>query len=363
LQPKIHTLSKVRFTGRQTPFFDDLKKEVDSYFQSAKTAKTGDFRLYLKTFIIMTGLLSSYIVLVFFTPSAIPAILISAFFGFTLALVGMNVMHDACHGAFSSNPKMNNIIGYSMNFLGSNQFIWKIKHNRIHHTYTNVDGVDDDIIKVPILRHCESQPWKKVHKFQHVYMVLLYGLSTILWVLVTDTQKYLKKDISGTPIEHIPVKEHVIFWVTKLLYILFYIAIPIYFVGFSKFIVGYLIANFVFGLVLSIVFQLAHAVEATHFENARGKDLTVDTEWAVHQVVTTADFAPKSPLANWICGGLNFQVVHHLFPNVSHVHYRSIQPIVERVCKKHNVHYNLYNTFGEAVASHFNYMRVLGEKE
>ncbi|MEY3399013.1 MAG: hypothetical protein RL220_1607 [Bacteroidota bacterium] len=352
---------KVKFAGRETPFYDDLNREVDAYFASHNKKKTGDYRLYLKTFLIMGSMISLYTILVFFTPATPIALVLCGLLGFTLALIGFNIMHDACHMSYSPNATVNEIIGYSMNFLGSNQFLWKLKHNRIHHTYTNIDGVDDDIIKMPILRLCKSQPWKKAHRFQHIYGFFLYGVSSIFWVLITDLQKYFSRDISGTPIKEIPFREHVIFWLTKVFYFSVYIAIPIWMLGFGKFIIGYLVMNFVFGLVLSIVFQLAHAVDVTHFEDGWHHDLNIEDEWAVHQVKTTADFAPRSHIANWLLGGLNFQVVHHLFPNISHVHYREIQPIVERVCARHNVRYNVFNTFPKAVASHVRYIYNLGQ--
>jgi linoleoyl-CoA desaturase len=356
-------LAKVSFSARQTPFYDELRKEAEAYFQKNKISRTGDYRLYLKTFILLSSLVFSYVTLVWYTPIAWVAILLSGFMGFVLALIGFNVMHDSCHGSYSSKKWVNQLMGYSMNLLGSNQFIWKMKHNVIHHTYTNVDGVDDDIIKVPVLRHCKSQPYKKIHRYQHVYGFVLYAVSTILWVFLTDMVKYFKMDISGTAIKKFPLQEHIIYWVTKVLYVVIYIAVPVYFLGFSTFIVGYLVMNAIFGLTMSIVFQLAHAVEITEFDDATHANLLIEKEWAEFQINTTADFAPKSQLANWLCGGLNFQVIHHLFPFVSHVHYQSLQPIVEKVCKKYNIHYNVFPTFGTALASHVNYLKVLGEKE
>jgi linoleoyl-CoA desaturase len=357
----LYTLSKITFE-RASPFYDELRNEVNNYFKTKGIRPTGDFRLYLKAFILLTSFVGIYFLLLWLTPGWI-SLGLSAVFGLVLGLIGFNVMHDSCHGSFSSKPWVNDLMGYSMNLLGSNKFIWIIKHNRIHHTYTNVDGVDDDIIKVPVLRHCESQPWKKVHKYQHIYAFLLYGISTILWVAFTDLQKYFTKSISGTPIREIPLHEHVIFWVTKIYYVAVFAVIPIWVVGFTPWLIGYLVANVVFGVTLSVVFQLAHAVQNTHFEDANARDLHVQKEWAAHQVETTSDFAMNSSVANWMLGGLNFQVIHHLFPNVSHVHYRKLQPIIQRVSKKHGITYNSYPTFPEAVRSHVLYLKMLGEKE
>lgn len=353
-------MSKVQFSAKASPFYNDLLKEIDQYFKSKNKARTGDYRLYLKTAILFSAFISLYTLIVFVLPSGWLALLLSGLFGFVIALIGFNVMHDACHGSYSSSSRVNEIMGYSMNVLGSNQFIWKLKHNRIHHTFTNVDGVDDDIMKVPVLRHCESQPQKPIHKYQHIYAFFLYAISSVLWVTLTDTEKYLKQSVSGTPFRHFPLSEHIIFWVSKLFYVLFYIVVPIYFVGWAPFLVGYFFMNAIFGLTLSLVFQLAHAVEKTDFHDANHGSLNIEEEWAAHQVHTTADFAPKSAVANWLLGGLNFQVIHHLMPSVSHVHYRELQPIIEKVCHRHGVRYNVYPTFSSALKSHVVYLKWLG---
>jgi linoleoyl-CoA desaturase len=354
-------LNRISFQ-RSSPFYDELRNEVNKYFEQTGQSSTGDIRLYLKTAILILLTAGLYAAMLLLEPGW-PGILLSALFGFVLALIGFNIMHDACHGSYSRSKWINEFFGYSMNFLGSNQFIWKIKHNRIHHTFTNVDGIDDDIIKVPVLRHCKSQPYKKIHRYQHIYGFFLYAISTILWVSLTDSQKYFGKNISGTPITDFPLREHVIFWLSKLFYVFFYIALPIWVLGFMPWLVGYLIMNAVFGITLSIVFQLAHAVEITHFEDANNKNVKVEKEWAAHQVETTADFAMDNRIINWLVGGLNFQVVHHLFPLVSHVHYPAIQPIVRRVSEKHGIVYRSFPGIGSAIASHVNYLKQLGQGE
>jgi linoleoyl-CoA desaturase len=249
-----------------------------------------------------------------------------------------------------------------MNALGSNAFIWKIKHNVVHHTYTNVDGLDDDIAKSPVLRLCPTQQWKPAHRFQHIYMFLVYSLSTILWLLLTDMMKYFSRKIVVTEMK-ISLKEHIIFWVSKALYIFFYAVIPILLVGWQAWLIGYLVVNVTMGITISVVFQLAHVVEKTTFEEAGDHNKQIDTEWAIHELQTTANFAPESKAISWFVGGLNFQVEHHLFPRISHVHYPAISKIVKDHCAKFNIPYHYYPTMTEAVASHVRVMKQLGKKE
>jgi linoleoyl-CoA desaturase len=248
-----------------------------------------------------------------------------------------------------------------MNALGSNAFIWKIKHNVVHHTYTNIDGIDDDIIKSPLLRLCPTQKWSPAHRWQFIYMFPVYSLSTILWVFVTDMMKYLSRKIVVTEMK-ISLTQHFIFWGSKILYICFYIALPIVLLGWQSWLIGYLLVNCTIGLTLALVFQLAHVVEKTSFEQAGVQAKTIDTEWAVHEVKTTANFAPGNSLISWFVGGLNYQVEHHLFPRVSHVHYPAISKIVREQCEKFGLPYHCYPTMVSAIASHIRVMKELGKK-
>src|SRR5215203_351163 len=355
-------MAKVTFSNNGNLFFQSLKKSVDHYFVSNSIKRTGNFKLYLKTLILIPLSIAIYIYLLDASYSPIAGITLSFILGLALVSIAFNVMHDACHGSYSSKKWVNDLLSLTMNALGSNAFIWKIKHNIIHHTYTNVDGIDDDIAKSPVLRHCPTQKWMPAHRYQFIYMFLVYSLSTILWVLLTDTVKYFNRKIVVTEMKISP-KEHIIFWVSKALYIFFYIALPIALVGWQAWLVSYLIVNVTMGLTLALVFQLAHVVEKTSFEEAGASHKMIESEWAIHEINTTANFAPKSKIISWFVGGLNFQVEHHLFPRVSHVHYPALSKIVQEECARFNLPYHYYPTMTEAVFSHIRVMKQLGEKE
>lgn len=343
-------------------FYPTLKKSVDQYFTSNGIKKTGNWSLYTKALVLIPLSVAIYLFLLFGTYPAVVGILLSMLLGFSLVSIAFNVMHDACHGSFSSRKWVNELLGLTMNALGSNAFIWKIKHNVIHHTYTNVDGIDDDIAKSPVLRHCPSQKWVPAHKYQFIYMFLLYSISTILWVFVTDMVKYFSKKIVVTEMK-LSTKEHIIFWVSKALYVVFYMVLPITLLGWQVWLTGYLIVNMVMGLTLSVVFQLAHVVEKTAFEEAGEKPRVIDSDWAIHEITTTANFAPDNKFISWFVGGLNFQVEHHLFPRVSHVHYAAISKIVREECARFNLPYHSYPTMPGAVWSHIKVMKALGKKD
>jgi linoleoyl-CoA desaturase len=356
-------MAKITFNNNDNRFFQSLKSSVDEYFELNKIKKTGDWRLFSKTIILVGSAIAMYCLLMFVNMAALPALLICAAMGFVLASIGFSVMHDANHGSYSPNTKLNDLLGLSANAMGASAFFWKQKHNIIHHTYTNVDGIDDDIAKSPIIRQCESQKWVPAHKVQHLYLLPIYSLSSIFWIFFMDFAKYFTRMIYTTDAWKMNTKNHIIFWATKAGYLAFYMVLPIMVWGFLPWLAGFFVFHAVMGLTLSLVFQLAHVVENTEFEHiALDETKHIETAWAEHQIKTTANFAMGNKVISWFVGGLNYQIEHHLFPKVSHVHYPAISKIVMAKCAEYNLPYNQYATMSEALASHFRVMKYLGKK-
>ena len=356
-------MAKITFNNRNNEFYQSLKASVEEYFEAKKVKKTGDWRLFSKTIILISAAIAGYVTLMFFKVNALPALAICMGLGFVFASIGFSVMHDANHGSYSTKPWLNDLLGLSANALGASSFFWKQKHNIIHHTYTNVDGVDDDIAKSPIIRQCESQKWVPAHKVQHLYLVPIYALSSIFWLFFMDFAKYFTRRIYTTEAWKMDTKNHIIFWVTKVCYLAFYIILPIMVWGFLPWLAGFFILHATMGLTLSLVFQLAHVVENTEFEHVPLDETKhIETAWAEHQIKTTANFAMGSKVISWFVGGLNYQIEHHLFPRVSHVHYPALSKIVQQKCEQFNLPYNQYKTMSQALASHFRVMKFLGKK-
>ncbi|MBI2731294.1 MAG: acyl-CoA desaturase [Sphingobacteriales bacterium] len=356
-------MSKVSYDNSSNHFFQSLKNSVDSYFATNQFKKTGNWKLYHKTIVLLTAAVSIYLSLLFLHLPAAWGIFFSGLFGIVLASIGFNVMHDACHGSYSEKKWLNETLGYSLNFLGGNTFIWKFKHNILHHTYTNVDGMDDDIAKSPLMRQCVSQKWVPAHRFQHLYVLFFYAISSFAWVFLLDFNKYFKKKIQNTPLQKMNKKEHIVFWISKLLYVLIYILIPAAMVGWQTWAIGFITMHVVLGITLAIVFQLAHVVEHTEFVKADSiSDKTIEMSWAEHEIRSTADFAINNKIVSWYTGGLNFQVEHHLFPKISHVHYPAISKIVEEKCKEFDLPYHRFSTTRAAIMSHFRLLKELGKR-
>ncbi len=350
-----------KFATQKQSFHAELKKRINNYFAENNLSTTGNYKLYTKAAVLLVSFVLAYVHLVFFTPPAVWAILECAAFGCIIAAIGFNVMHDGAHGSFSRYEWVNNMASNFANFLGASQHMWKSKHNIIHHTYTNIHGVDDDIEARPLLRLCEEQEPYKIHRYQHWYFWAAYSLLYIYWVFVTDYKKYFLGRIGNVPLRKMTPKEHFYFWFYKVAHAFIFVALPIYMVGFTAWIVGFLTMGLVAGFVLSIVFQLAHTVEHTHFplpDNATNK---MEDEWAIHQLKTTANFATRNKVISWFVGGLNFQIEHHLFPKISHVHYPQISKIIKQACKDFNVEYVEYRKMTQAIISHISYLRHVGQ--
>lgn len=350
-----------KFSSVPTSFHGELKKRISAYFQETGKSSTGNFTLYFKAIVLVVGLIGTYIHLVFYTPPVWLALIeCIALGGFTSA-IGFNVMHDGGHGSFSRYKWVNDLAALSLNFLGANIFMWKTKHNVIHHAYTNVDGLDDDIDAKPFLRLCDTQKFYKIHRYQHLYFWAAYSLLYLYWIFVTDYKKYFLKRVGNVPLKKMSTADHISFWSFKVLHLLLFIALPIYMVGAGPWAIGFLVYGLFSGFILSIVFQLAHTVEHTHFPMPDEKTGRLEDEWAVHQIKTTANFATGNKVICWLVGGLNFQVEHHLFPKISHVHYPAISKIIKQACQEYGINYIEYPKMRVAVASHVAYLRQMGQ--
>lgn len=351
-----------KFSGATQSFHTELKKRISDYFAEAGKASTGNFQLYFKAVLLVVTYIAVYTHLVFYTPTTWLAIVECVLLGGLTAAIGFNIMHDGMHGSFSKYKWVNTMAGLTLNFLGANNFMWKTKHNIIHHTYTNIEGIDDDIEARPFLRLCDTQKYYKIHRFQHWYFWAAYSLLYIWWVFFTDYKKYFLGRIGPVPLKKMTIGEHLSFWGFKLLYVVLFVALPIYVVGFSAWLVGFLVFGLFAGFVLSIVFQLAHTVEHTHFPHADIASNKMEDEWAIHQLKTTANFATKNKVISWLVGGLNFQVEHHLFPRISHVHYPAISKIIRKACEDFGVPYIEYPKMRLALASHVSHLKNLSHK-
>jgi linoleoyl-CoA desaturase len=282
-----------------------------------------------------------------------------------LSGIGLSVMHDANHGAYAKQTWVNTMLGYSLNLVGANSFNWKIQHNVLHHTFTNVHDEDEDISPRGALRLSPHSEWKWAHKFQHFYAWFLYGLMTIAWMVVKDFARLIKYQKNGLlkKSKASVTQEWFILIITKLVYVGYIFVIPLLFTSLAwwQILVGIFTMHYIAGFVLAIIFQPAHVIDGTEFPLPDNQN-TLENNWAIHQLLTTTNFGNKSKWFSWFVGGLNFQIEHHLFPSVCHVHYRKISRIVQETASEFNVPYKNASSFLQALIGHTKLLRQLGMK-
>jgi linoleoyl-CoA desaturase len=353
----------IRFIpNEKSTFYSTLHARVDAYFKEKGLSKHANAGIVLKTVILMSVYLLPLFLMSWFQPAFGWSLLLWTIMGVGMAGVGMSVMHDANHGAFSKHQKVNDWMGYSLLLLGGSVLNWKLQHNNLHHTFTNVAHYDDDIADKPGLRLSPHTDLKSSHRFQGLYAIFIYSLVTLYWVTAKDFMQYKRYIQIGvnknTPAENRVFLAKII--AIKLFYFFIFMGIPIL-AGLPviQVIVGFLLMHAVGGVILTIIFQLAHSVEETTYP-LPNKDGIIENDWAIHQMNTTVNFSRKNRLLSWYVGGLNFQVEHHLFPKICHIHYPRIADIVQRTAKEFNVPYLEHKSFVQAIRSHFATLRQFG---
>ncbi|WP_457616325.1 fatty acid desaturase family protein [Lutibacter sp.] len=346
-------------------FFRTLNKRVNSYFKENQIKRTGNWKLYTKAIVMFAVFLVPLILILTVPMPQWALLLLTVIIGVGMAGVGMNVMHDSNHESFSSKKWVNKLMGSSIYILAGNVYNWKVQHNVLHHTFTNIQGHDEDIDAGRIIRFTKHAKWLKIHKFQKYYSFFLYGLLTINWAITTDFKQmrsYLKRKLSYGEFPN-PAKEWTVLIITKIIYYLLWIVLPILVLDISwwKVLIGFFVMHYTAGMILSVVFQLAHVVPKTKMP-LPDKEGKLEHTWAIHQLYTTSNFAPNNKFINWYTGGLNHQVEHHIFPHISHIHYQKIAKIVKDTAQEFNLPYNEYQTTRKAIIEHFKQLKTLGAK-
>jgi linoleoyl-CoA desaturase len=354
--------AKISFQPSTTDrFYTELKSKVNSYFSERRLSPHANFQMVLKTVLLFSLTFASYgLIIADFLPLW-AMFLLCIVMGVGIAGLGFSVAHDSIHGAYSSNPKVNYLLGLTMNIIGGNRYVWSITHNVVHHTYTNIHEYDEDLELAPFIRLSKHKEHKAIHRYQHVLAFIAYSFATFFWVFFKDYKKVFQKDIGPYKNKKHPVSEMIMLFLFKAVYYSYTILIPWFVMSITwwQFLIGFFTVHVVAGIILGIIFQLAHTVEGTDHVKNDGEGVIEDS-WAIHQMRTTSNFAMNNKIINWYVGGLNFQVEHHLFPRVCSIHYPAISKILQTTAAQYNVPYHYHENFSDAVRSHYRYLKHLG---
>lgn len=353
-------MNKISFPNR-TGFHQKLNQRVNQYFEQRNLAKTGDWRMFLKSGIILAWFAISYLCLVFLADSLITAGVSAFALALGFVLVGFNIMHDGAHDSYSSNKRVNRVMAWTLDLLGGSQMLWRQKHNILHHTYTNIEGVDDDLDTSGLLRLSPEQARRPWHRFQHLYAFVLYSLLTINGFVFSDFKKFFSGRIGAYRLQKPTSWQTFSFFTAKGLYFGYTVAIPLFFHPPLVVLPFFIFVHLISGLIFSLVFQLAHAVEGTSFPKPDPETGIMEAEWSIHEVETTANFATDNRFVTWFCGALNFQIEHHLFSRICHIHYPNLSRIVRETCEEFQIRYTCYPTVRSAIVMHYRFLKKLGK--
>lgn len=350
---------------RETGFQTELRRRVEHYFATTGRRPRDCPRMYLKSAIVMAWFIASYAMLVFWAAHWWTIAPLAVSLGLAMAAIGFNIQHDGGHSAYSDRPFVNRIMAMSLDLLGGSSYFWARKHNTIHHNYTNITDHDDDIDISFIGRLSPHQPRLRFHRFQQYYLWLLYGLMPAKWHVYDDFRDWTTGRIGrGAHRISRPKKwDAVTLLAGKALFVTLAWVLPMLLHPIWAVLLVYFAATYVEGFTMAIVFQLAHCVEEASFPQLSDGGARIDIAWAEHQVETTVDFARHNPIVSWFTGGLNFQVEHHLFPRVCHIHYPALAGVVEETCRDFGLRYTANRTFRRALASHFRWLKRMGAAE
>ncbi|MEP2670568.1 MAG: acyl-CoA desaturase [Cyclobacteriaceae bacterium] len=357
----------IKFVSKQHDFFTTLNQRVNEYFKSRNISRNANFSMVLKTVTMFAMYFIPYALIISGNYyNTLGFYLLNGVMGLGLAGIGMSVMHDANHGAYSKKPWLNDLIGYSLNLVGGNAFNWKVQHNVLHHTFTNIEGVDEDITPRGVLRFSPHTAWKPFHRFQFIYAWLFYGLLSFVWIVFKDYGRLARYDKDGMVKKQKANiwKEWSILIFSKVFYYAYMIGIPLLVLPFAwwQILLGFFTMHYVAGFILAVIFQPAHVVDGTEYPLPDESGNIYNT-WAIHQLHTTTNFAQNNRILSWYVGGLNYQVEHHLFSNVCHVHYRKLSEIVRQTAEEFGHPYKTKKRFRDAMIGHYKILKELGKKD
>ena len=360
------TPKAITFAVSYRDFVTTLNKRVNEYFSDRNISRHANAEMVIKTFIVFGLYIIPYCLIVTGAVTHVGwVIALVPVMSLGFAGIGLSVMHDANHGAYSSKPWMNTVIGYSLNFIGASVFNWKMQHNVLHHTYTNIHDEDEDIGSRGVLRMSPHSKWTIMHRYQFIYAWFLYGFMTIVWMISKDFIRLVRYQRSGLVKKHKAnvTREWIILVVTKIFYIGYIFVIPLLVTSWLwwQILIGIFIMHYLAGFIMAIIFQPAHVIEGTAFP-IPDENRALQNNWAVHQLLTTTNYSIASRWFSWCAGGLNFQIEHHLFPSICHVHYRKIASIVKETAHEFGLPYKSVRTFLGALIMHARLLRQLGKR-
>lgn len=363
-------LNIVRFApGGRDGFYDTVKERIRTYFERNNISQYANVHMWIKTAAMLLLYFVPYLIIVTGLGANNSWLFFSLWFlmGLGMSGIGTSIMHDANHGTYSANGTINRVISYILEVIGGYTVNWKIQHNILHHTYTNISGLDEDIDTMGLIRLSPNQPLKWYHRYQHLYAWFFYMIMTLYWMTAKDfvqTVRYKKLGLlTKAQLSLKQALQRIVLY--KAFYYSYIVVLPLFFSGIPWYFIicGFVLMHFTAGLLLSCIFQPSHIMETSGFAvplEDEGKN-RMESSWAIHEIENTTNFAPGNRILSWFAGGLNFQIEHHLFTGICHIHYKKLAPIVKETAGEFGLPYHEERTFRDALWAHAGMLKKLGK--
>jgi linoleoyl-CoA desaturase len=349
----------MKFAKKNTnDFFITLNKKVDDYFLTKNCDRHANAEVVIKGIVLVATYIGCYALLVSGIIGTALSILLLVVMGFSGVMIVFNIVHDASHKSLFKKRAHNKAAAYLGDLVGMNTYIWDIRHNMQHHSFTNIVGGDILLDKIPLMRVSPYQPRLAIHKYQTWYVPFLYMIYSIFWVFFLDISFFFRKNMANFKNIRHPRAEWIKLILFKTFYLVYMILLPwlVFDISLGTVMLAFLIYHVAAGLMLSLVVVLGHCVEGPAYI-APDENGLIDNSWVQHEWDTTSDFATSSRLALWVTGGLNTHLAHHLYPKICHCHYYDITKIIKQHCEEYEVPYPGHS-FVKAIQSHFKFLQI-----
>ena len=362
------TDKRVRFKSnpRKDEFIKVLRERVSNYFEENNTTQYANTEMVIKTIVSIVAWFGLYALILSGVFSGSFGMLVLGFtlLGFVNIFIAFNIMHDATHDAYSSKKWVNDLWSYSMNFIGGNQYLFRRMHGA-HHGYVNIYGIDVTLEAHGLFRFTPDEPYKKFHRFQHIYTFILYSLAMLQWTVMKDFKWFFGEAHIGNQknIKH-PFREYVILIISKIWYFGATLVLPLMILSVPawQIVIAWIMLHILPGLTFALIFQVTHVYDGTTYPLPDNNG-DIDNNYALHVMDTTADFSRHNKLGSWLMGGINIHVIHHIFPTVCHVHYPALTKILKEVADEFGIVYQENPNFWVALRKHYVILKHLSKPD
>lgn len=278
-------------------------------------------------------------------------------YGFSVLLFAFNFAHDFSHDTVFKTSCFNELgfVGiYTLN--GAHAEAWKKRHIESHHFAPNVEHYDTDLQISKLIRVIPNAKYLWFHRYQHIYAPIAYCTYSFYWVFIKDFVVYLECFRSSK------LSYHISFWIQKSFYAMYLLVFPLMFSlqNWPAVIIGFSLMHLLQSLFLLFTFFMTHHVEGVEYPSTT-HDGFIKTSWIMNQVKSSNDMYPFSRTANFIFGGFNNHIAHHLFPHVHHVHYPELNKVLYSTLLQNGVSPN-QTTYWGGILSHLRHLKKLSVK-